>query len=247
MTDPVASDRRLIAAIRISGVLSVALIASGVIMAWHFAPLLPRCDPSGTVNVLNCQTSPEAQKLFYIHVPIAFAAYLAFVAMAFCSWRHLDDRRTHWDTGAHAAAEVGVVAAGLTLATGMMWGKAEWDDAWNNADLKLVLTLVMFLFYVGYLVLRQQIDQPRRRARISAVYALLAFVTVPLSFVAHRLWRTTHPWVFGNPDPNAGIVTPWVEDTFVVNTAAFLALAIFLILVRYRVGRLEAAKTEATV
>lgn len=228
--------------IRITGAVSMGLIALGVLMAAFYAPLLPDCD---VVAAGNCQTSPLGQKIFYFHVPAAFAAYLGLTLLAFASYRYLSRESVIWDAFAVGAAEAGVLFAAVTLYTGSLWGHLEWGadtfGYWSNDDTKLVLTLILFLVYVGYLVLRRQIDDPRRRARIGAVYALFGFATVPLSYVAQRVWRSIHPTIFNPGDPTSGIVTPSVEYTFVVNLAALLVLTVFLLLVRFR---LEVARRD---
>ncbi len=247
-TDPIA-DRRLITAIRIFGISALVLLAAGVLMAAFHAPLLPGfddpdCEPP------DCQTSPVGQKIFYFHVPVAWSAYLAFILLAIASYRVLSTEQDHWDAFAVAAAEVGVLLAALTLFTGSLWGHLEWGiPYWNPQDMKLTLTLVMFLVYVAYLILRRQIADPRRRKRTAAVYGLLGFAVVPLSYMAQRVWQSVHP--DASPlNPEGGIVTPGVRETFYLNVVAFVALLLFLVLTRYRIElqRLEqeAAQAEET-
>lgn len=235
-------DRRLVAAIRTSGILAMLLLAAGVLMAAFHAPLLPDCaeDPAP-----NCQTSPIGHKIFYFHVPAAFAAYAAFILLGVASFQLLSTKRDPWDALAVASAESGVLFAALVLFTGSMWGHLEWGMRyWNPWDLKLTLTLVMFLVYVAYLILRKQLTDPRRRARVAAVYALLGFATVPLSYMAQRVWRSIHPVIFDPTDPTSGIVTPGIRETFYVNVLAFLALLVFLVLVRFRIEMQRRGKNE---
>ena len=207
----------------------------GVLMAALYAPTLADCDH---VQESGCQTVPLAQKIFYFHVPAAFGAYAALLVLAVASYMALSGNPAWWDALAVSSAEVGVLFAALTLLSGSLWGHLEWGSDfgyWSNSDVKLVLTLILFLVYAAYLILRRQLDDPDVRARVSAVYALLGFVTVPLSYAAQRVWeQSRHPTVFASPDPSAGLVTPGVEEAFLVNTAAFLALTAFLIAVRVR-------------
>lgn len=225
-------EARLDRAIRVVGVAALLLVAAGVLMAAFHAPLLPGFAEGGP------HAAPLGQKIFYTHVPAAFAAYLSFLILAVSSYLYLGKERPVWDAFSSGAAEVGVLFAGVTLFTGSMWGHLEWGadsfGYWSNEDAKLVLTLIMFLIFVGYLVLRRQIDDPRRRGRIAAVYALLGFAVVPLSYVAQRVWQTRHPTVFGTGDADAGLVTPGVAETFFVNIIALWALALFMVLVRFR-------------
>ncbi len=226
-------DRRLVTAIRISGILAMVLLAVGVLMAAFHAPLLPDCDDDNPP--VNCQTSPTGHKIFYFHVPVAFAAYAAFIVLAVVSFQVLATKEDHWDAMAVASAETGVLFAALVLFTGSMWGHLEWGMRyWNPWDLKLTLTLVMALVYIAYLILRKQLTDPRRRARIAAVYALLGFATVPLSYMAQRVWRSVHPVIFDPTDSTTGLITPGIRETFYVNVLAFVSLMAFLLLVRYR-------------
>ena len=225
------SDRRLLTAIRVFGILAMVFLAVGALMAAFHAPLLPDC---AVEPVENCHTSPVGHKIFYFHVPVAWAAYLAFILLAVASYQVLATGRDGWDSLAVASAEVGVLFSGLTLFTGSMWGHLEWGIYWNPQDLKLMLTLVMFLVYAAYLILRRQLTDPRRRARIAAVYGILGFAAVPLSYMAQRVWASIHPAV-GPLDPAGGIITPGIQETFYVNVIAFFALLLFLILTRYRI------------
>lgn len=228
------TDRRLVAAIRLSGILAMVLLAVGALMAAFHAPLLPDCDDDDPP--VNCQTSPTGHKIFYFHVPVAFAAYAAFIVLAVASFQVLSTKEDHWDAMAVAAAETGVLFAALVLFSGSMWGHLEWGMRyWNPWDLKLTLTLVMFLVYTAYLILRKQLPDPRRRARIAAVYALLGFATVPLSYMAQRVWRSVHPVIFDPTDTTTGLITPGIRETFYVNVLAFVSLLAFLLLVRYRI------------
>lgn len=177
-------------------------------------------------------TAPLSWKLFFFHVPLAFVGFLAFGVAVASSLQYLRRREAHSDANAQAAVEVGVLYTGLTLATGMIWGKAEWGVAWRWTDAKLVVVLVLFLVYVAYLALRREVAEPERRARLSALYALVAFAAVPLAWFAQRIWQSFHPTVFGTEGPEAGITTPGVMPLFVFAIIVFAAL--FLALQRWR-------------
>jgi heme exporter protein C len=238
------NDQRLLRAIRFTGIAAMALLAVGALMAAFHAPLLPgfddpECEPP------HCHTSPVGQKIFYFHVPVAWTAYLAFILLAIASYQVLSTQRDHWDSLAVASAEVGVLLTALTLFTGSMWGHLEWGIAyWNPRDMKLMLTLVMFLVYVAYLILRRQLTDPRKRSRIAAVYGLLGFAAVPLSYMAQRVWASIHPDL--SPlNPEGGVTTPGIRETFYLNVVAFIALALFLILTRYRIEMLRRQEQQA--
>lgn len=184
-------------------------------------------------------TAPLSWKLFFFHVPIALATFLAFsVALAY-SLHYLWQRAQASDHAAHAAIEVGVVLAALTLLTGMVWGKAEWGTPWRWADAKLTVVLVMFLLYAAYLFLRQQIPDPEPRARISALYATIGFASVPLAWFAQRIWLSFHPTVFGPQTADAGIVSAGVWPLFLLGLLVFGAA--FAYLFRWRRQQLDQA------
>lgn len=192
-------------------------------------------------------TAPISWKLFFIHVPLAFVGFLAFGVALVASIQYLRRRDAASDHNAHAAVEVGVVYTGLTLGTGMVWGKAEWGVAWRWSDAKLVVVLVLFLVYVAYLALRREIAEPERRARLSALYALVAFAAVPLAWTAQRIWQSFHPTVFGEPSGEAGISTPGVLPLFLFALLVFGALFVALQRWRARLLEEEAAIEERAV
>lgn len=170
-------------------------------------------------------TAPLTWKLFFFHVPIAFASFGAFAVAFYQGLRYLA-RASPWrDLAAQSAVEAGLTLSGLTLVTGMIWGQAEWGVAWRWSDAKLVVVLLMFLLYAGYVVLRGQIDDPDRRARVSAVYATAGFATVPLAWFAQRIWLSFHPTVFGSQDVDTGVVTPGILPIFLLALAVFAAIA----------------------
>jgi len=135
----------------------------------------------------------EVQRLFYIHVPSALASYLAFsvvfVASVLVLWR----RDMRFDAVARAAAGVGVLFTGLTLATGAIWGKPIWGVYWTW-DARLTSTLVLFLIYSGYLLARSLADRTdEQAARYAAVVAIIGFLDIPIIHFAVDWWRTLHP------------------------------------------------------
>jgi heme exporter protein C len=129
----------------------------------------------------------------YVHVPTAWVAYLAFVVTAVTSGisvarRH---RTLGFDRVAGASAEVGVLFMAMTLVTGSLWGRLTWGTFWQW-DPRLTTTLFLFVTYVGYLAVRNIDTDPQRRARRSAVLALLAVLEIPLVHFSVVLWRSLH-------------------------------------------------------
>jgi heme exporter protein C len=133
----------------------------------------------------------DLQRIMYVHVPSAWLAYLAFTVTFVASIAYLVRRDITWDHRAGAAAEVGVVFTGLALATGSIWGKPVWG-VWWTWDARLVLTAVMFFFYLGYLALRRTLDDPELRARRSAVLGAIGALQIPIVHFSVTWWRGLH-------------------------------------------------------
>jgi heme exporter protein C len=190
-------------------------------------------------------TAPLTWKLFFFHVPAAIVSFIAFAVALVGSLQYLRTKQRIWDHRALAGVEVGVVLTVITLATGMLWGRAEWGLAWSWGEAKLVVELVLFLVYAAYLLLRREIHNPETRRRVAAVYASAGFLTVPLVYWAQDIWaQYRHPVVFG--PQGGGLQTPGVEPIFLTGVLVFLLVTVTLIRWRVRLlmlaERLEAAK-----
>lgn len=135
------------------------------------------------------------QKVFYTHLPLAWWALISFLVVFVASIVYLIRRSPAADRVCAAAAEVGVLLAGLALVTGMIWARRSWG-VWWTWDPRLTTTLVMWFIYAGYLVLRGLDLPPQRKRMICAVVGVVAFLDVPLVFLSARLWRSIHPAVF---------------------------------------------------
>jgi heme exporter protein C len=146
-------------------------------------------------------TAPLAQKIFYVHLPSALVCYLAFFITLVSSVIYLWRKDERADTIAFASAQIGIVFATLALLSGPIWAKEEWGVYWRWEDTKLVTTFILWVAYIGYLLLRPAITEAARRARVSAVYGILAFLTVPLSLLSARiapLLQSSHPEVIAS-------------------------------------------------
>lgn len=138
------------------------------------------------------QTMGAVQKIFYLHLPTAINTFLACVTVCVASIGYLWQRESWWDDLAHAAAKVAVLLCSVVLLTGMIWGRAAWGTWWTWSP-RLTFSLVLWLLYVVYLMIRPSIDSPQRRALVSAVYGLVAFLDVPLVYLSVRLMPDIHP------------------------------------------------------
>lgn len=138
-----------------------------------------------------------AQKIFYIHLPLAWWALFSFFIVFISSCRYVIRRKGADDRAAQAAAEIGTLFCGLALATGCFWAKKSWG-VWWTWDPRLSTTLVAWFMYAAYLVLRGVDLEPSRKRMVCAVVGIVAFLDVPLVFVSARIWRSIHPAVFAS-------------------------------------------------
>jgi len=193
-------------------------------------------------------TPPEvtqglAQKIFYIHAPSAWVAFLAFGIVGLASLVYLFLRDPRLDLLAASSAEVGMVFTTEVLITGPIWGKVIWGTWWTW-DARLTLTLFLWFLMLGYLVLRSAVHEPGQRARYSAVLGILGALLVPFIHVSVYLFRTLHPLPVvlkpGRPTlPGAMLVT--LLYAFLAFTLFFAALLAY----RYALARLADARAHA--
>jgi heme exporter protein C len=182
-------------------------------------------------------TQGNVQRIMYLHDPTAWVAYLAFSVVFVASIAYLARRREGADRVAHASAEVGVVFTGLTIAAGSIWGKPTWGTWWTW-DARLTSVAILFVMYLGYLLLRGAIEDPERAARYCAVLGIVAALDMPLVHFSVYWWRTLHqpPSLMrpGGFSGSSAILWP-----LLVNLAAFTVLYAYLVAKRVRLLRAE--------
>jgi heme exporter protein C len=214
---------------------TVALMAWGFYQAIYVAP--------------DEQTMHEVQRIFYYHVPSAMVAFLFFAISLTGSICFLAFRRNHperaqaSDAWALAGAEVGVVFCTVVHITGPLgghrvwWGGGDWGHGtWWTWDPRLTTTLVLWLIYVSYLLLRRFAAGPQVQA-LAAVLNIFGALDVPIVYMSNRWWRGAHPApVFGG-GPDSGIHDPAMLHAFYWNIAAWLAWGLLLLALRYHVER----------
>jgi heme exporter protein C len=188
----------------------------------------------------------ESVRILYVHVPSAWLAYLAFVVTAVASGLYLF-RRNHalgWDRLAGASAEVGVLFMGITLVSGMLWGRLTWGVFWEW-DARLTTTAFLFVTYVGYLAVRRLGGSHEQRARRSAVLALLAVLEIPLVHWSVELWRSLHQEAsVARPDGDVKMDGLMLFTLF-VGLVAFTLLYVWLVIHRQRTLTAEDALDDA--
>ena len=207
----------------LGGVTLVGL-AAGLVMGFAIAP--------------REATQGNVQRIMYLHVPSVWVAYLAFAVVLVASIVYLVRRAEAADRLAHASAEVGVLFTGLTIATGSIWGKPTWGTWWTW-DARLTTVSILFVMYLGYLLLRGMIEDRERGARFAAVLGIVAAFNIPLVHFSVYWWRTLHqPPSLVKPGP--GTMPGIIVTALLVNFAAFTLLYAYFVTRRARVLRLEA-------
>jgi heme exporter protein C len=175
------------------------------------------------------QTMGNVQRIFYYHVPSAWTAFILFFINFFASVVYLIWRANKADIVALVTAEVGVVFCTVVLVTGPIWARPVWG-IWWTWDLRLTLTLVLWLIYVSYLVLRR-FSSSGQTPLLAAVLAVFGALDVPLVYFSIWFFRTQHPQpVIGG----GGSIDPLMLHVLLINWLAFSCFAALVCWSRYR-------------
>lgn len=212
----------------ILAILTAALLSYGLYQALVVAP--------------TEKTMGDVQRIFYYHVPSAWTAGVLFFVNFIASIVYLVRRNTKADALAVASAEVGVVFCTIVLVTGPIWARPVWG-IWWTWDLRLTLTLVLWLIYVSYLLLRR-FSTSGQTPVIAAVLAIFGTLDIPLVYFSIWFFRTQHPQpVIGG----GGSIDPRMLHAFFVNLVAFTCFGALVCWSRYRleVLRREVEETQA--
>jgi heme exporter protein C len=209
------NEKKGTAGVLLTAVTLVAMLVS-LYMAFLYAP--------------REATMGDVQRIFYFHVPAAWVAFFAFFLVFLFSLVYLFRTHKRWDTLAASSAEIGVLFCTLVLITGPIWAKPVWG-IWWTWDSRLTLTLVLWLIYVAYLMLRRYMADSERRATFAAVLGIVGFIDVPLVYFSIRWWRTQHPQPVMAGGDNAGLAPPMLA-TLLVCLGTFTLL--FFTLLYYR-------------
>jgi heme exporter protein C len=169
-------------ALKVLNAVSVLLFLTALGMVFLYAPL------EATMNYV--------QKIFYFHIANAWVGMLGFIAAAIAGVVYLIKRDQKWDIVELAAVEISLVFFIIAIITGSIWARPSWGTYWTWEP-RLTTAAILEMIYISYLLLRQGIDDPDRRARFSAVYTLVGAISVPITFMSIRLFRTIHPVVIG--------------------------------------------------
>lgn len=205
--------------VRALGIATVVVLTIGIFMAFVYAPM--------------DAVQGQAQRIFYVHVPMAWLAYLAFGVIFVGSIGYLWKRDMFWDRLARSGAELGFLFTTLVLITGSLWGRPIWNTFWTW-DARLTTTLILWFIYLGYFMVRSYAADAERGARYAAVLGIVGAVDVPIIHLSVQWWRTLHPQpvVLNTSGPNLPNEMLW---TLLVCFAGFTMLFAYLLIQKYRI------------
>lgn len=211
------------------GLASMLVVLIAIYMAFIYAP---------TDSIQG-----HAQRIFYIHVPMAWLAYLAYGFILVGSIGFLWKRDFKWDRLARSAAELGFIFTSLVLISGSLWGRPIWGTWWQW-EARLTTTLLLWFIYLGYFLVRMLVNEAggnqERAARYAAVVGIVGAIDLPIIHQSVKWWRTIHPEpvVLDTSGPN-------LPDSMLATLlVAFLGFTLFFIYLMFLKVRLEYVKDE---
>ncbi|MBN2147653.1 MAG: cytochrome c biogenesis protein CcsA [Anaerolineales bacterium] len=209
---------------RLEGI-TAAMFVISLVMVFFYAP---------TEAVMG-----QVQRVFYYHVATAWVGMLGFMAAGVAGIAYLRTNDRKWDNFGQSAVEISLVFFFVTIVMGSIWARPIWNTWWTW-DIRLTTAAIVELVYAAYLLLRAGIEDPDRRARFGAVYTILGFISVPLTFASIRIVeRTIHPVIIGESNPAAegsmGMTPPMLQ-TFLFSLLTFTFVFATLLWHRVRLG-----------
>ena len=185
------------------------------------------------INIIyNTPMIPDqhwAQKIFYVHVPSAWVGFLSYFVVMISGIMYLNSNDDKWDYVSLSAAEIGTFFMGVVLITGPIWATPIWGQPWIWEP-RLVTTLILFLIYIGYFMMRTFGGYLERMKRNAAVLGIVSFINVPIIFLSVQFWSPeiqSHPQVEMAQQPSE-ILLPFLFSLFVFTM-------IYLVMIRYRI------------
>jgi heme exporter protein C len=213
--------------LKVLDLISLALLIAAAYMALIYAP--------------TEASMGQVQRVFYFHVATAWIGMLGFIVAGVTGIVYLRTQRLKWDIVEVAAVEISLVFFFIAIVLGSIWARPIWNTWWTW-DPRLTTAAVTELIYLAYFMLRQGVEDPERRARFGAIYALVGAVSVPITFMVIRLYRTIHPVVIGTPSAAAqggfNMSSP-MQTAFFFAIFAFTIIFIDLLWNRVRLGRFQ--------
>jgi len=183
------------------------------------------------------QNMGMVQKVFYFHVAAAWLGMLGFLVAAVCAVLYLRNGKLSLDAVAASSVEIGLLFTAIANFTGMIWARPVWNTWWTW-DPRLTTITIMAFTYLGYLLLRRSSEEREKRARFSAIYAILGVLSVPLTFLSAHLLRSIHPVIFLGSSPEMAMNSAMYRALF-LGLFSFSVLYLALLWQRFRLGRLQ--------
>ncbi len=205
--------------------LSMILILAALWMVFQYAPI------EATMGLV--------QKIFYFHVAAAWVGFFAFFVTFIGSILYLYQRSEKWDILAQSSAQIGFLFISITLIAGMLWAKPVWGAYWVWEP-RLTISLIQWLIYLSYAFLRRSLGTSNSAKRITSVYGIVAFITVPLSWFAIRWWRTIHPEIVSSSGGLPGKMLATLLFSLLTFTVIYFTFLVQLM----NIERLERDKIE---
>ncbi len=182
-------------------------------------------------------TLGDSQRIFYIHIPLAWLGMLSVIILAVLSIAYLITRNIKWDNLAYSTAELGFILITLVLVTGMIWSKAEWT-VWWTWDPKLTTTVILWFIYLSYIMLRTYGPSDLRGASYGAVLGIIGAIDVPMIYMAANWWSSAHPELNIGPLSNeSSSVNSEMMMTLLVSLIAYTMLYIIILNEKYVVQK----------
>src|ERR1700727_1136847 len=183
------------------------------------------------------KTMHAVQRIFYFHLPSWIAMFSALCVVFYANVAYLVTKNRKFDALAVSGVEVGVLCCTIGLITGPLWARPVWG-IWWTWDARLTTAFILWLLYVSYLLLRGLLEDPQRRASLSAIFGIFAFLDVPLVYVSNRLWRTQHPQPVLAGGAGSGL-DPTMGKVLLLCVISMFAVMIPVLVDRYRLEKLR--------
>jgi heme exporter protein C len=208
-------------ALIILNLVTLVLLAAATLVVFVYAPVEVQMG--------------RVQKVFYFHLSAAWVGMLGFLVAVVAAIAYLITKQRKWDVAGSAAVEVSLVFFFIAIVAGSIWARRTWGTWWTW-DPRLTSAAIVELVYAAYFMLRQGLDDPDRRARFGAVYAIVAFISVPITFFSIQLVRTIHPNLAQSDSGGMGL-TPKMVQTLLFSLFTFSFVFADLFWHRLRLGQ----------
>jgi heme exporter protein C len=183
------------------------------------------------------KTMHAVQRIFYFHLPSWIAMFSALCVVFYANVAYLITRKGKFDALGVAGVEVGVVCCTIGLITGPLWARPVWG-IWWTWDARLTTTFILWILYVSHLLLRGLLEDPEKKASLSAIFGIFAFLDVPLVYLSNRLWRTQHPQPVIAGGNGSGL-DPVMGKVLVLCVVAVFCVMVLVFIDRYRLELLR--------